>query len=153
MWHQGKNHLWKRLHLLLFHDKCRNYVWSLHVHFMLTFYMLKRLLEQFQEPLWFTYLIFRTRIEPEASTKSQISWFYWVSSFLSVTQTPNFLLALWCLKPYFPFISVHLCTVLTVVSIFPQNFIVILLSRAYFSFLIFRLDLHLFILIFTFFNT
>ena len=32
-------------------DKCRNYVWSLHVHFMLTFYMLKRLLEQFQEPL------------------------------------------------------------------------------------------------------
>ena len=68
-------------------------------------------------------------------------------------QTPNFLLALWCLKPYFPFISVHLCTVLTVVPIFPQNFIVILLSRAYFSFLIFRLDLHLFILIFTFFNT
>ena len=72
---------------------------------------------------------------------------------VQVTQTPNFLLALWCLKPYFSFISVHLCTVLTVVSIFPQNFIVILLSRAYFSFLIFRLDLHLFILIFTFFNT
>lgn len=76
-----------------------------------------------------------------------------IRGFLSVIQIPNFLLAVWCLKPYFSFISVHLCTVLTVVSIFPQNFIVILLSRAYFSFLIFRLDLHLFILIFTFFNT
>ena len=78
---------------------------------------------------------------------------YWTILTLLLIQTPNFLLAVWCLKPYFSFISVHLCTVLTVVSIFPQNFIVILLSRAYFSFLIFRLDLHLFILIFTFFNT
>ena len=94
-----------------------------------------------------------SKVVAETKEKSGNALFTRLPRLVDAIQTPNFLLAVWCLKPYFSFISVHLCTVLTVVSIFPQNFIVILLSRAYFSFLIFRLDLHLFILIFTFFNT